>query len=105
MVTHPPSLPFDVRRLPVKRHKRRRGQRGGIRQRLRCRRNSASLPGIILSNIRSLQNEIEELRVKTKVCFEYREADLLVLTETWLHSDLADSQFEVDGFALVRADR
>ncbi len=74
MVAHPPSLPFDVRRLPVKRHKRRRGQRGGIRQRLRCRRNSASLPGIILSL--DLYRIKEELRVKTKVCFEYREQQI-----------------------------
>lgn len=38
-------------------------------------------------------------------CYEYRESSLLCFSETWLHPSIPDSQFEVEGFTLVRSDR
>ncbi|KAK7907136.1 hypothetical protein WMY93_015748 [Mugilogobius chulae] len=88
-----------------KRGPRRRGRRGGVRQRLRRRGSRPPLPSVILCNVRSLKNKIEELRLLTGTCFEYRESCLLTVTETWLHPDVPSSLVELNGFALVRADR
>ena len=48
---------------------------------------------------------MEELRVNSKVCFEYRESSVMVFTETWLHHDIPDSLIGLEGFSLIRADR
>ncbi|KAJ8391276.1 hypothetical protein AAFF_G00090630 [Aldrovandia affinis] len=52
------------------------------------------LPTMILSNIRSLQNKIEELRNNASFCYEYWEAGIMVITETGLHSDIVSSLVE-----------
>ncbi len=46
---------------------------------------------MILSNVRSLAPKMDELRAITKTCFEYRESNLMVLTESWLHEGIPDS--------------
>ncbi|XP_048010413.1 uncharacterized protein LOC125244366, partial [Megalobrama amblycephala] len=48
---------------------------------------------------------MDELRINAKVCYEYREAGIVALTETWLNQDIPDPLFELDGFSLVRSDR
>ena len=101
--TPPVDLPEVVRAQPASSRKRRRGIRGAIRQRLRWSR--PPLPGMILSNARSLRSKIDELRVNTKVCCEYRESSVMVFTETWLHQDIPDSLIEFEGFSLIRVDR
>lgn len=84
---------------------RKRGRRGGIRQRVRRRGNRPPLPSVVMGNVRSLRRKMEELRINAKVCYEYREAGIVALTETWLNQDIPDSLFELDGFSLVRSDR
>ncbi len=85
--------------------RRKRGRRGGVRERLRRRSSKSPLPSVILSNVRSLAPKIDELCAITKTCFEYRESNLMVLTESWLHEGIPDSLLELDGYTLVRADR
>lgn len=67
--------------------------------------NKRPLPSMILSNMRSLRNKIEELRTNSRICYEYRDSCLMVFTETWLHPDVPNSFVELEGFSLVRADR
>ncbi|XP_060788699.1 isotocin-neurophysin IT 2-like [Neoarius graeffei] len=50
---------------------RKRGRRGGIQHRLRRRQHKPPLPYMLLSNVRSLRNKMDELRINTKVCHEY----------------------------------
>ncbi|KAK0150331.1 hypothetical protein N1851_008576 [Merluccius polli] len=78
---------------------------GGPGQRLHRRGSRPPMPGMILSNGRSLRSKMEELRTNMRVCFVYREAGLLVFTETWLHEHIPNSLIELEGFSLVRADR
>lgn len=102
----PTDLPVDVRRKSAfSARPRKRGKRGGVRLRLRNRGDRPPLPSVILSNVRSLKNKIEELRVITRTWHEYRESCFMVFTETWLHRDIPCSLVELDGFSLVRADR
>ena len=84
---------------------RKRGRRGGIQQRLRRRYNKPPLPSILLSNARSLRNKMDELRLNTRACHEYRESCLMVYTESWLQDDFPDELIQVPGFTTVRMDR
>lgn len=96
------GVPPELRR-PTGR--RKRGRRGGIRNRLRQRHTRPPLPAIILSNVRSLNNKIDDLRTYARYCSEFREASLMCLTESWLQFNAPDSLFEINGFTLIRLDR
>lgn len=105
-----PTLVFleNVPDCLVRRHDRqrprKRGGRGGIRQRLRRRRDRPSLPSIIFSNVHSLRNKLDELRVNAQICHEYREACLMAYTETRFPKDFPDQLKQVQGFTNVRLD-
>ncbi|KAK0144778.1 hypothetical protein N1851_016764 [Merluccius polli] len=78
---------------------RRRGRRGGVRQRLRrlgLRR--LPLPSIILGNAQSLRNKVDELQANVKHISEYRDACVIALTETWLKDYDPTQDFDIDGF-------
>ncbi|RXN35410.1 deoxynucleoside triphosphate triphosphohydrolase SAMHD1 [Labeo rohita] len=55
---------------------------GSVRERLRRRASKPPLPSVILSNVRSLAPKMDELLLITKTCFENRESNLMVLTES-----------------------
>ena len=105
--TPPDHLPEEVREKPPDHGhiKRRRGRRGGVRQRLRRRGNKPPLPSMILSNVRSLYSKMDELRLNARYGYEYRESCVMVLTESWLHKDIPDSLIDLQGFSCVRKDR
>ena len=97
------QIPPELRKPPGRRKKR--GRRGGVRRRLRARHTKPPLPSIILTNLRSINNKLDEIQAYTRYCSVFREASLLCFTESWLHSSVPDSACEIEGFTLVRADR
>ena len=57
---------------------RKRGRRGGLRQRLKRQgHHQITLPSVILANVQSLRNKVEELQASVKFLEEYRSACLL----------------------------
>lgn len=90
------DLPNAESKLSDKRCLRRRGRRQNIRQCFRRRGNRPLLPGIILSNMTSLQNKIEALWIQR-------------IRPYGTHGNMASSrhgtQYEVGGFSLVHSDR
>lgn len=76
---------------------RKRGRRGGVRQHLKrqglCH---ISLSTIMLSNVQSLCNKVDELQAK--FLEEYKSACLLAVTETWLKDRDAQSNLKIDVF-------
>ncbi len=98
------SLPEGMKMRCLQRP-RKRGRRGGVRQRLRKRGSRPPLPSMILSNVRSLRNKMDELRTLTRGCFEYRESCIMLFTETWLHPEIPDGLVEIEGFSHIRSDR
>ncbi|KAI3358982.1 hypothetical protein L3Q82_015365 [Scortum barcoo] len=88
-----PDVPRELKR-------RRRGRCA------RRRRYRPVLPSIIMGNVRSLPNKMDELAALTRHHQrEYRECSLLLFTETWLTALTPDTAAELDGFTLLRADR
>jgi len=60
-----------------------------------------SLPSLLLSNVRSLANKLDEIEVRAVSL----NPDLIVLTETWLDSDTPDESVTLSGYAVARKDR
>ncbi len=48
-----------------RRRKKHRGRRAGIRDRLRNKAHSPPLPSILLANVQSLENKMDDLRART----------------------------------------
>ncbi len=89
-------------------HKRRnsrikkRGWRGGIRNRLRRHVRYHPLPVITLSNVRSLNNKMEEVAFRVKREDEFWSSNLICFTETWSNEN---HNVDIEGFTTIRADR
>ncbi len=56
------------------------------------------LPTVILTNIQSLKNKIDELRENVENLTEYKSADLLAFTETWLKKKHSQYSLDIEGF-------
>ena len=84
---------------------RRRGKRGGVRQRVHRRGHRPPLPTITLANVRSIKNKLDELRVNIRYDHEYRYSSIICLTETWLKPDISNNILDLPGFELIRQDR
>ena len=56
------------------------------------------MPSTILSNVRSLQNKVDELQANVRFQHEFRDACLLVNTETWLSERDSDTKVAFDSF-------
>lgn len=66
---------------------RKRGKKGGVRVRLRkLRLNRIPLPSIVMANIQSLRNTIDELQATVRFQHAYKDACIMAFTESWLKS-------------------
>eukprot|EP00745_Piridium_sociabile_P022796 TRINITY_DN35541_c0_g1_i7.p1 TRINITY_DN35541_c0_g1~~TRINITY_DN35541_c0_g1_i7.p1 ORF type:complete len:265 (+),score=37.09 TRINITY_DN35541_c0_g1_i7:293-1087(+) len=91
------------RKIIVDVRRRKRGKRGGIRIKARRRRYRLALPSMVMGNVQSVRNKVDELTACCKFMHEYREANLICLTETWLTE--RDEDPDVPGFTIIRGDR
>lgn len=97
------SLPLDCRCILRRKTKqKKRGSRRGIRNRLRRRGSRHPLPVMTLSNVRSLNNKLDELSLLLRYDEDFRRSNLICLTETWLNDQCA---VELPGYTTIRADR
>ncbi len=67
-----------------RRQRKHRGKRAGIRNRLRKRAHSPPLPSILLANVQSLENKMDNLRARISFQRDIRDCNIFCLTETWL---------------------
>ncbi|XP_040915354.1 NACHT, LRR and PYD domains-containing protein 14-like [Toxotes jaculatrix] len=91
---------FDSTNNTKKKETRRRKKKGGIRARLKrekCRYRA--LTSVILVNVRSLSNKVDELQPNVNYMHGYRTASVLAFTETWLGNNDSDDTLHIDGFA------
>jgi len=97
--------PTDRRRYVVSIKKRKRGRRGGVKQRLQRRGYRPPLPSIILSNVRSIRNKFDTLTALARFDHDYKSACVICITETWLSPLDTDTSVSLDNFTLFRNDR
>lgn len=95
--------------LPVEVRKPYRGCRAGAllkaRRLAKKWRFKPPVPSIIMGNVNSLPNKIDELAALTRNVKTFRECSLLCFTETWLTASIPDANVELPDFSAVRADR
>ncbi|KAL0152385.1 hypothetical protein M9458_052108, partial [Cirrhinus mrigala] len=86
--------------------RRPRGKRAGIRNRLRARAHRTPLPSILLANVQSLENKLDDLRARAKFQRDIRDCNLLCFTETWLNPAVPDHAIQpAEFFSVHRMDR
>ncbi|KAK3536811.1 hypothetical protein QTP86_025588 [Hemibagrus guttatus] len=85
--------------------KRKRGKRAGVRARLKTNPSRPSLLSILLSNVCSLDNKLDYIRLQQTTWREYRDCCVFVFTETWLSDRVPDATIQLDGLTTFRADR
>lgn len=108
-----PQLPDIILRQPHGKQgkmwgkRRKRGKRGGVKLRLRKQRlTRLPLPSVILGNVRSLRNKIEELQGNVRCQKDFKNCGVLAFTETWLNEQDSDADLHIDGFGTpLRLDR
>lgn len=78
---------------------RKRGKRGGVR--LRFKRQQLSripLPSVIMANVQSLRNKVDELQGNVRFHKDFKDCGVLAFSETWLSERDHDSDLYLDGF-------
>ncbi len=89
-----------------RRRKKHRGRRTGIHNRLRKRAHSPPLPSILLANVQSLENKMDDLRARISFQRDIRDCHIFCLTETWLTPTVPDTAVTPsDNFSVLRMDR
>jgi len=76
------------RRIKIKKHRRKCA---GIRNRLRKRAHHPPLPSILLTNVQSLENKMDDLRARISFQQDIRDCSILCLSETWLTPSVPDT--------------
>ncbi len=86
-----------------RRQRKHRGRRAGIRKRLRKRAHSPPQPSILLANVQSLENKMDDLRARISFQRDIRDCNIFCLTETWL-TPLVPVVTPSDNFSVLRMD-
>lgn len=75
---------FQRERLEIRRELRKRscGCRAGVKRQIKKRKYKPSIPAIIMGNVRSLLNKVDELEALTISQVEYRQCSIMCLTES-----------------------
>ncbi len=110
-----PAWPLEILRITEvnkgylnnpRRRKKHHVRRVGIRNRLRERAHSPPLPSILLANVQSLENKMDDLRARISFQRDIRDCNILCLTETWLMPSVPDMAVRPsDNFSVLRMDR
>ncbi|KAL7841200.1 hypothetical protein SRHO_G00248910 [Serrasalmus rhombeus] len=100
-----PTPPTEHSRRRRAERKQKRGKRGGLRAKLRLSPHRSAVPSLFLANVRALAGKMDELRLWTTTQRWIRECNIMIVTESWLNSDIPDTAVELDGRSMFRADR
>lgn len=73
--------------------------------RLRKQPHEQALPSLYLSNARSLVLKMDDLELLLPGNRYARDCCVMIITKTWLHSDIPDASMQLAGPTLLRGDR
>lgn len=73
--------------------------------RTRRRQNRPTLPTILLANVQSLRNKLDDLRARIYFERDTRNCCVFAFTETWLDPSIPDCAVMLDNFTMYRQDR
>jgi hypothetical protein len=100
----PPRTIELIPEADPKHRRRRRGAHNGLLVPLGRRAQHPPHPSILLANVPSLDNKVEELRARISFLRDIRDCNILCFTETWLPRDILSESIQPVGFSVHRAD-
>ena len=77
----------------------------GLVVRLRRRAHHPPLPSILLANVQSLDNKVDELKPMISFQRDIKDCNILCYPETWFSRDILSESVQPVGFSVHRADR
>ncbi|KAK1793016.1 hypothetical protein P4O66_001727 [Electrophorus voltai] len=107
-LTPDPRWPMEILRENKGRdaRKRPRGKRAGVRNRLRDRAHRAPLLSILLANVQSLDNKLDDLQARIKFQSDIQDCNLLCFAELWLNPAVPNHAIQLaEFFSVHRMDR
>ena len=87
----------------MKKRLRYRGYRSGFLVRIRRGVSNPPLPSVLLANVQSLDNKMDDLRSRLSYQRDIKNCNILCSTELWLNDDMDNIQ--LPGFSVHRQDR
>lgn len=88
------------------RRRKHRGKRAGVKNRLRARVHHPPLPSILLANVQSIDNKLDDIRARIRFQRDVRNCNVLCFTETWLTPEVPDHAVRpAETFSVFRMDR
>lgn len=78
--------------------------RADVRQKIRKKISKHCTPAVIMNDIRSLANKMDELETLAWIQKEYKECSIMCFTETRPHKQIPDSHATLSGFHTVGGD-
>ncbi len=112
-----PSWPLEILRNaeennghlhnpPRRRIKKHHGKRAGIHNTLRKRAHSPPLPSILVTNVQSLENKMDDLKARISFQRDIRDCNILCLSEIWLTTSVPDTAVTLsNNFSVLQMDR
>ena len=97
----PDTAPILV--IRVRKSQRYLGLRSGCLVRIRRRVGYLPLPSVLLANVQSLNNKIDELRSRISYQRDIKNCNILCFTESWLNDDM--NNIRLEGYTLHWQDR
>lgn len=88
-----------------KERKQKRGCRVGLFIQLRKQPFKPLLPSIFLTNARSMTHKMEELELQIATNRLVHDCCVMIITETWLHTQIPDAAVQLTGRTIHRQDR
>ena len=88
----------DKAQIPIIRMKKRRryrGRRSGCFARIRQWVSNHPLPSVLLTNVQSLDNKMDELRSRLSYQWDIKNCNILCFTKLWLNDVLANIELAV----------
>lgn len=83
----------------------KRGKKTGLLVRLRNRQHRTPLSSILIVNVQSSENKLDELRARITLHTDTKNCNIFVFTETWLDPSVPDSAIVPEEFSIHRRDR
>ena len=91
-------------RIVFQRRQHKWGERGGLHARLKACASRPPLPSLLLANLQSLQNKLDELRARNTAHWEISECYALIFPESWLSDKITDCAVLLQTHSVNRGD-
>lgn len=85
-------------------HKQKRGKKAGIDAMLKANPFRPAVLSLLLANVRSLDNKLDELPLLRETHTDWRDCCVFALMKTWLQDNIPDAPIQLERMTLFQVD-